>query len=115
MRRFDRDVQREKEPLGVFALRFFFDRKANLTPPFGVYIIRHGEGDRNMKQREITVGKRIREYRRERRLSQEVFGELIGVSAQAVSKWERELSYPDITLLPILAGVVGCSIDAFFE
>ena len=68
-----------------------------------------------MKRRKITVGKRIREYRRERRLSQEDFGELVGVSAQAVSKWERELSYPDITTLPILADVIGCMIDAFFE
>ena len=68
-----------------------------------------------MKRRKITVGKRIREYRRERRLSQEDFGELVGVSAQAVSKWERELSYPDITTLPILAEVNGCMIDAFFE
>ena len=68
-----------------------------------------------MKRRKITVGKRIREYRRERRLSQEDFGELVGVSAQAVSKWERELSYPDITTLPILAEVIGCMIDAFFE
>ena len=68
-----------------------------------------------MNRRKITVGKRIREYRRERRLSQEAFGELVGVSAQAVSKWERELSYPDITVLPILADVIGCMIDAFFE
>ena len=43
-------------------------------------------------------------------MSQTSFGELFGVSAQAVSKWEREISCPDITLLPEIARVLGVSI-----
>ena len=47
-------------------------------------------------------------------MSQSAFGQLLGVSAQAVSKWEKELCYPDITLLPSLASIVGCTIADFF-
>jgi transcriptional regulator with XRE-family HTH domain len=43
-------------------------------------------------------------------MSQTVFGEYFGVTAQAVSKWERELSCPDIILLPEIARVLGISI-----
>ena len=58
----------------------------------------------------LRISASIRSYRRERSMSQTSFGELFGVSAQAVSKWERELSCPDITLLPEIARVLGVSI-----
>ena len=58
----------------------------------------------------LRISASIRSYRQENSMSQTSFGELFGVSAQAVSKWERELSCPDITLLPILAKVLGVSI-----
>ena len=63
----------------------------------------------------ITISEKIIDYRQRNRLSQGEFGRLIGVSAQAVSKWEHELCYPDITLLPSLAGLIGCMIDDFFS
>ena len=50
-------------------------------------------------------------YRKKHRLTQGEFGELIGVSPQAVSKWERELCYPDIFLLPAISDLLGISID----
>ena len=53
----------------------------------------------------------IRAYRRSHSLTQTQFGELLGVTAQAVSKWERQLCYPDITLLPALARVLGVSLE----
>ena len=53
----------------------------------------------------------IREYRRKQGMSQTAFGELLGVSAQAVSKWERDLCCPDITLLPALSSILGKSIE----
>ncbi len=53
----------------------------------------------------------IRAYRRAHSMSQTEFGELLGVTAQAVSKWERQLSYPDITILPALARVLGVSLE----
>ncbi len=52
--------------------------------------------------------------RKEKSLSQKQVAELLGVSAQAVSKWETGLSYPDITILPELANVLGVSIDTLF-
>ena len=43
------------------------------------------------------------------------FGKLLGVSAQAVSKWEREECYPDITFLPEIAALLCCSISDLFD
>ena len=63
----------------------------------------------------ITIPKRIRDYRDENGLSLKDFGKLIGVSAQAVSKWEQSLCYPDIIFLPHLARILNCSADDFFE
>ncbi len=59
----------------------------------------------------IRIGKCIRNYRKQHRLTQGEFGAFIGVSAQAVSKWERELCYPDLFLLPDIANLIGISID----
>ena len=58
----------------------------------------------------LRISASIRAYRRERSMSQTSFGELFGVSPQAVSKWEREISCPDIILLPEIARVLGVSI-----
>ncbi len=58
----------------------------------------------------LRISTAIRAFRRERAMSQTVFGEFFGVTAQAVSKWERELSCPDIILLPELAKVLGVSV-----
>ena len=63
----------------------------------------------------ITIADKIRAYRRERVLSQREFGQMIGVSAQAVCKWEQNVCYPDITFLPYLAQILGCRVDDFFD
>lgn len=59
----------------------------------------------------IRIGECILNYRRKHRLTQGEFGKLLGVSPQAVSKWERELCYPDIFLLPVISDLIGISID----
>ncbi len=59
----------------------------------------------------IRIGECILKYRKEHGLTQGEFGELFGVSAFAVSKWERELCYPDLFLLPDLSDLIGVSID----
>ena len=41
--------------------------------------------------------------------------ERLGVTAQAVSKWERKANSPDIALIPRLAEIFGVSIDELFE
>lgn len=58
-----------------------------------------------------TLGTRIAEQRRKRDLTQDQLAEKMGVSPQAVSKWENDLSCPDISLLPSLADLFGISID----
>ena len=62
----------------------------------------------------ITIADKIKAYRRENNLSLKKFGKLIGVSAQAVCKWEQNICYPDITFLPHLAKILGCKTDDFF-
>lgn len=63
----------------------------------------------------LILAEKIREYRSRNRLTQEEFGRLLGVSAQAVSKWEREECYPDITFLPEIAALLQCSINDLFD
>ncbi|MBQ1565774.1 MAG: helix-turn-helix transcriptional regulator [Clostridia bacterium] len=58
-----------------------------------------------------TLGKRIAALRKEKGLTQEQLAEKVGVSAQAVSKWENDVSCPDITLLPLLADLFDVSVD----
>ena len=59
----------------------------------------------------ICIGEYILKYRKEHNLSQGEFGKLLGVSAFAVSKWERQICYPDIFLLSDLSDLLGISID----
>ena len=62
-----------------------------------------------------TIGKRISEYRKRKNLKQDELAEMLGVSAQAVSKWENDLSCPDISLLPELSKIFGVSIDEIVQ
>ena len=63
----------------------------------------------------ITIADKIKVYRNENNLSLKEFGKLIGVSAQAVYKWEQNTCYPDIVFLPLLARILNCTTDDFFE
>lgn len=58
-----------------------------------------------------TSGTRISRLRKEKGMSQEALAEKIGVSAQAVSKWENDQSCPDISLLPQLAKLLDVTVD----
>lgn len=55
---------------------------------------------------------RLKELRKKKGMSQEQLADAVGLSVQAVSKWECALSYPDITLLPVLSRLFGVSVDA---
>lgn len=58
-----------------------------------------------------TIGNRISKYRKARNLTQEDLAGKLGVSSQAVSKWENDASCPDIQLLPQLCRVLGITSD----
>ncbi len=63
----------------------------------------------------MTMNENIKALRLQKRLSQEALGELLGVSAQAVSKREQGITSPDISLLPALAECFGVTIDSLFQ
>ena len=60
---------------------------------------------------DIHISKFIFDYRKKHGLTQQAFAERLGVSAMAVSKWERERCYPDLFLLTDLSELLGVSID----
>lgn len=57
------------------------------------------------------IGSFIQAMRKEHGITQKELGEKVGVTDKAVSKWERGLSFPDITLLPTIALALGVSVD----
>ena len=59
-------------------------------------------------------GKYIYGKRKENGFTQESFASLLGITPQAVSKWENGVGYPDITLFPEIARVLNVSIDELF-
>lgn len=61
---------------------------------------------------EETLGKRIMAHRKRLKLTQDQLAEKLGVTAQAVSKWENDQSCPDINMLPRLAQLFGTTTDA---
>ena len=60
---------------------------------------------------ELLIGTRLRTLRRARNLTQEEVAAHLGISFQAISKWERGDGYPDITILPALASYFAVTVD----
>lgn len=58
-----------------------------------------------------NLGTNIKTLRKQMNLTQEQLAEALNISSQAVSKWETQSSYPDITLLPSIADFFDVSID----
>lgn len=58
-----------------------------------------------------SLGSRIAKLRRKKNMTQEDLANALGVTPQAVSKWENDLSCPDITLLPQLARLFDVTTD----
>lgn len=59
----------------------------------------------------MTLGEKIKEYRKRNKYSQEKLAELVGVSRQAVTKWETNQSAPSTVNLLKLADIYGTSLD----
>ena len=60
-------------------------------------------------------GKRLRAVRKDRGYTQKRLASSLGVTEQAVSKWERETSYPDISMLDGISKILDCSLDYLFQ
>ena len=58
-----------------------------------------------------SIGNRISKFRKVKGLTQETLANLMGVSSQAVSKWETDASCPDISALPQLCRILGITAD----
>ncbi|MEG0546959.1 MAG: helix-turn-helix transcriptional regulator [Oscillospiraceae bacterium] len=63
---------------------------------------------------EKTIGKKLFELRKQFGLTQDLVAEKLGVSPQAVSKWENDLACPDIMLLPQIAKLYSITVDELF-
>ena len=64
---------------------------------------------------DMTIGKRIAHFRKEKGLTQEELAQHMGISPQAVSKWENDQTCPDISALPKLARLFGVTVDELLE
>ena len=58
-----------------------------------------------------TIGENIAAFRKEKQLTQEELAEKMAVTPQAVSKWECDSSYPDVTVMQQLARILGVTVD----
>ena len=58
----------------------------------------------------MSIGTRIMEIRKKNNLSQEAFGETLGVSRQAISKWEMDASIPDVDKLILMSQLYEVSV-----
>ena len=63
----------------------------------------------------IKLGEKIKHLRKQRDISQEVLADYLGVTFQAVSKWETGAAMPDIVLIPAIASFFGISTDELFD
>lgn len=89
----------------------FKPRKLTETPLFS--FISHSKmnikGERKL---EMNIGPIIMEKRKEKQVTQQELANFVGVSKASVSKWETGQTYPDITLLPLLAAYFDITIDS---
>lgn len=62
----------------------------------------------------MNIGNNIKNLRKQKKLTQEQVAEKLGISYQAVSRWENNANTPDIALLPEIASIFDVSIDTLF-
>lgn len=80
---------------------------------FIIFLIKGGEYS-FMIDYSKNIARNIQNIRRQKGLTQDMLAESLGVTFQAVSKWENEQNCPDISLLPQIAKVFSVSIDELF-
>lgn len=63
----------------------------------------------------MTIGQKIRALREQSGMTQKDLAKMLSISAQAISKWENGVNYPDISVLPQIADGFGISMDELFD
>jgi transcriptional regulator with XRE-family HTH domain len=63
----------------------------------------------------MQLGRRIKELRKKRNITQQDLAEMLGVSYQAISRWENNITSPDITALPVLANIFNVTVDYLLD
>lgn len=63
----------------------------------------------------MKIGRMIAELRKEKGMTQAELAEKMGVTDKAVSKWERDLSFPDISTIPKLAEILNITVDELMQ
>ena len=61
------------------------------------------------------IGKFISELRKERNMTQQDLGDLLGINGKSVSKWERGINCPDISILKEIAGIFDISVEELLD
>ena len=64
---------------------------------------------------QIRLGEKIRNLRKQKNISQETLATALGVTFQAVSKWENAAAMPDVAMIPAIASFFGVSTDELFD
>ena len=59
----------------------------------------------------MDFGTNLKQLRKEKNLTQEELAECLSVSPQTVSKWENNITMPDLSVLPVLADYFGTTVD----
>ncbi len=67
-----------------------------------------------LRRKNMSIGTNIYTLRKQKKITQLQLAEKLGVSEQAVSKWENDQCAPDISLIPVIANYFGVSIDRIF-
>ena len=62
-----------------------------------------------------TFGNMVAALRKEKEMTQLELAEKMGVTDKAVSKWERDLSFPDVSSIPKLAEILGVTVDELMQ
>ena len=62
-----------------------------------------------------TIGSMIAELRKKQGMTQAELAEKLGITDKAVSKWERDLSFPDVNSIPKLAEIFNVTVDELMQ
>ena len=63
----------------------------------------------------LNFAENLKKLRKDKEITQEKLAEVLGVTSQSVSRWELNICYPDLELLPIIANYFGVTIDSLLS